>query len=91
VILEKRNKNLTQANRLSARKEKKMIDVQETLQQNRTEEALMAWLRAKSTQQFRQFLASPWVASLFSPETIEHLYEELRQQEEEVLIEVGQD
>jgi hypothetical protein len=58
-----------------------MMTVQTIAQRNRTEEDLRTWLEAKSTVEFRQFLASSWVASLFSPETIEELYQELRQQE----------
>ena len=58
-----------------------MPTVQEIVQRDETEEELIAWLEAKSPEEFRQFLASSWVASLFSPETIEELYQELEQQE----------
>jgi SOS response regulatory protein OraA/RecX len=68
-----------------------MITIQTIAQRDRTEEELMAWLEAKSLQEFRQFMASPWVASLFSPETIEQLYQKLQQQQEEAPLEVGQD
>ena len=75
-----------------------MTNVQGIAQRDRTEEDVRAWLEAKSPEEFRQFLASPWVASLFSPETIEELYQELHQQEaaplderEESLIGVGLD
>jgi hypothetical protein len=80
-----------------------MITVEEMAPRERIEEELMAWLFAKSPQEFRQFLASPWVASLFSPEAIEQLYQQLQQQEasplagteeyrgEEYLLEVGMD
>ena len=75
-----------------------MITVQEKAQRDRIEEELMAWLFAKSPEEFRQFMASPWVASLFSPEAIEQLNQKLQQQEappiagtEEYLIEVGMD
>jgi hypothetical protein len=67
-----------------------MITVQEIAQRDRAEEDVRGWLEAKSTQEFRQFLASSWVASLFSPETIEELYQELHQQEATPL-EVGLD
>jgi hypothetical protein len=67
-----------------------MITVEEIAQQDRTQEDLIAWLEAKSSQEFRQFLTSPWVASLCSPETIEELYQELQQQEATPL-EVGLD
>jgi hypothetical protein len=58
-----------------------MPTVQEIAQQDSAEEELIAWLETKSPEEFRQFLASAWVASLFSPETIEELYQELEQHE----------
>jgi hypothetical protein len=67
-----------------------MPTVQEIVQRDSAEEELIAWLEAKSTEEFRQFLASAWVASLFSPETIEELYQELEQQKAAPL-EVGLD
>jgi hypothetical protein len=68
-----------------------MITIQTTVQRDRIEEELVVWLEAKSPQEFRQFMASAWVASLFSPETIEQLYQKLQQQQEEAPLEVGQD
>jgi hypothetical protein len=67
-----------------------MPTVQEIVQRDKTEEELIAWLEAKSPEEFRQILASSWVASLFSPETIEELYQEIQQQEAPSL-EVGLD
>jgi uncharacterized protein (DUF2342 family) len=80
-----------------------MITFQTMRQGDEVEEDLRVWLKTKSTEEFRQFLASPWIALLFSPETIEELYQELQQQEasslpgteeyyvEEYIIEVGLD
>ena len=68
-----------------------MMTVEEITQRDQTEEALLAWLAAKSTEEFGHFLATAWVASLFSPETIEQLYQKLQQQEEEAPLEVGLD
>lgn len=72
-----------------------MRNMQAIAQQDETEEALVAWLKAKSPEGLRQFLATAWVVSLLSPEAIEKLYHELQQQEaawregrEEDLIEV---
>ena len=53
-----------------------MITAEEIVQQDRAEEELMAWLEAKSPQEFRQFLAGSWTACLLSPDTIEELYKE---------------
>lgn len=70
-----------------------MITVQEIAPQDQTEteEALLAWLAAKSTEEFGHFLATAWVASLFSPEVIEQLYYKFQHQEEEAPQEVGLD
>jgi hypothetical protein len=67
-----------------------MITIEEIAQRDKAEEDVRAWLQATSTQEFRQVLASPWVASLFSPETIEELYQE-REQQEATPLEVGLD
>ncbi len=53
-----------------------MITAEEIAQRDQAEEDLMAWLEAKSTQEFRQFLAGSWTASLLSPEDLEELYED---------------
>jgi uncharacterized protein (DUF2342 family) len=53
-----------------------MITAEEMAQRDQAEEDLIAWLEAKSTQEFRQFLAGSWMASLLSPEHIEELYKE---------------
>jgi hypothetical protein len=53
-----------------------MMTAEEMAQRDKTEEDLIAWLEAKSTQEFRQFLAGSWTASLLSPEDLEELYEE---------------
>jgi uncharacterized protein (DUF2342 family) len=53
-----------------------MITAEEIAQRDKAEEDLIAWLEAKSTQEFRQFLAGSWMACLLSPENIEELYEE---------------
>jgi hypothetical protein len=77
-----------------------MITIETITQQTEREEALKGWLKTKSTEEFRNFMASAWVASLFSPETIEELYQKLQQQaapsaqtqeyyEEEYVMEVG--
>jgi hypothetical protein len=75
-----------------------MITIQTITQRDEVEEELKEWLKTKSTEELRQFLSSPWVAWLFSPEAIEELYQELQQQEdsplpgtEEYIIEVGLD
>ena len=80
-----------------------MITIQTITQRDEVEEELREWLKTKSTEELRQFLASPWVAWLFSPEAIEELHQELQQQEasplpgtqeyygEEYIIEVGLD
>ena len=77
------------------RKDQAMIIVQTITQQEEREEALKGWLKTKSTEEFHHFMNSAWVASLFSPETIEELYQELEQQEavatEENAKEVGLD
>lgn len=61
------------------RKEQAMITIETITQRTEREEALKGWLKTKSTEEFRNFMASAWVASLFSPETIEELYQELQQ------------
>ena len=53
-----------------------MITAEEMAQRDKAEEDLIAWLEAKSTQEFRQFLAGSWTACLLSPEDLEQLYEE---------------
>jgi hypothetical protein len=53
-----------------------MITAQEFAQRDKAEENLMAWLQAKSPQEFRQFLAGSWTACLLSPEDLEELYKE---------------
>jgi uncharacterized protein (DUF2342 family) len=53
-----------------------MITAEELTQRDQAEEELIAWLEAKSTQEFRQFLAGSWTACLLSPEDLEELYEE---------------
>jgi hypothetical protein len=50
-------------------------------QRDRAEEESVVWLKAKSTQELRQFFATAWVASLLSPEAIEAFYHEFQQQE----------
>ena len=71
---------LAQADRVTSqdklRKEQKMITIEEIAQRDRTQEELIAWIEAKSPQEFRQFLAGSWTASLLSPDTIEELYKE---------------
>jgi hypothetical protein len=76
AILEKRKPVLTQAGCLLGRKEHKMITAEEMAQRDKAEEDLIAWLEAKSTQEFRQFLAGSWTACLLSPEDLEELYKE---------------
>ena len=69
-----------------------MMTVQTITARNETEEALKGWLKTKSTQQVRQFLATAWISSLLSFETIEELHQELQQQEAaEYANEVGLD
>ena len=75
-----------------------MTNFQAIAQQKRVEEYFVAELETKSTEELRRFLASPWVASIFSPEAIEELYQELQQREasplegtEESFIVMGQD
>jgi hypothetical protein len=80
-----------------------MITIETITQRIEREESLKGWLKTKSTEEFRHFMASAWVASLFSTETIEELYQELQQQEatssaeteeyyeEEYVTEVGMD
>lgn len=58
-----------------------MRNMQTIAQRDRAEEELIAWLKAKSTEELRQFLATAWVASLLSAETIEEFYREFQQQE----------
>jgi hypothetical protein len=68
------------------------------VQLERTEAYFVAELKAKSTQELRQFLAGAWMASILSAEAIEELYQELQRKEatepeeiEEYAVEVGQD
>ena len=72
-----------------------MITVQTIRPQNETEEAVKGWLKTKSTQQVRQFLATAWISSLLSFETIEELCDECQREEaaakEEDASEVGLD
>ena len=68
-----------------------MITVQEITQRDKTEEALIAWLEAKSPEEFAHFMATAWIASLFSPEAIEQLYQKLQKQAEEASLEMGLD
>jgi hypothetical protein len=92
------------ANRsLVGRKETAMRNRQVIAQRDRAEEELVVWLKAKSMQELRQFLATAWVASLLSAEAIEEFYQQVQQQEaawldreegyivEEYLVEVGLD
>jgi hypothetical protein len=60
-----------------------MTTTQTLLPRERTEEEFVAELKIKSTQQLSQFLAGAWTASIFSPETVEKLYQVLRQKEAE--------
>ena len=53
-----------------------MMTAEEMAQRDKTEEDLIAWLEAQSTQELRQFLAGSWTACLLSPEDLEELYEE---------------
>jgi hypothetical protein len=66
---------------LVGRKETEMRNMQTIAQRDRAEEELIVWLRAKSTEELRQFFATAWVASLLSPEAIEEFYHEFQQQE----------
>ncbi|HZU00579.1 MAG TPA: hypothetical protein VFA10_13010 [Ktedonobacteraceae bacterium] len=72
-----------------------MITVQTITARNETEEALKGWLKTKSTEEVRQFLATAWISSLLSFETIEELYDECQREEaaatEEYASEVGSD
>ncbi len=68
------------------------------VQTDRTEAYFVAELKAKSTQELRQFLAGAWIASLLSQEAIEELYQELQRKEaaeqeetEEDVVAVGRD
>ena len=69
---------------MSVRKEKEMTYTQTIAQRERTEEDVITWLTAKSTEELRRFLAGSWTASILSPEAIEELYQyqEHRQKEE---------
>jgi hypothetical protein len=58
-----------------------MRNMQAITQRDRTEEELVAWLKAKSTDELRQFFATAWVASILSPEAIEEFYQQFQQQE----------
>ncbi len=80
---------------MSVRKETAMTTM---MQQDRTEAYFVAELKAKSTQELRQFLFGAWTASLLSTEAIEELYHELQRKEaaepeetEENFVAVGQD
>jgi hypothetical protein len=77
------------------RKDQAMITVQTITARNETEEALKGWLKTKSTGEVRQFLATAWISSLLSFETIEELYDECQREEaaarEEDASEVGLD
>jgi hypothetical protein len=69
-----------------------MMTLQAIRPQNETEEAVKGWLKTKSVEELRQFLATSWVASLLSSEAIEELHQDLQQQEAaEYANEVGLD
>ncbi len=72
-----------------------MITVEPITARTETEEALKGWLQTKSTEEVRQFLATAWISSLLSFETIEDLYDECQREEaaatEEYASEVGLD
>ena len=83
---------------MSVRKEKEMTYIQTNAQREKAEENIRAWLTAKPAQELRRFMASPWTASLLSPEVTEELYQVLQWKEAsqryetgEDLVEVGQD
>ncbi len=83
---------------MSVRKEKEMTYTQTIVQRERTEEDVMAWLTAKSTEELRRFMMGSWTASILSPKEIEELYHELQQREasprdgtEEDSVEMSQD
>jgi cytochrome c553 len=68
------------------------------VQPDRIEAYFVAELKAKSTQELRQFLFGAWMASILSAEAIEELYHELQRKEaaepeetEEDAVEMGQD
>jgi hypothetical protein len=72
-----------------------MITVQTITARNETEEVLKGWLKSKSAEEVRQFLATAWISSLLSFETIEELCDECQREEaaakEESANEVGLD
>ena len=68
------------------------------VQPDRTEAYFVTELKAKSTQELRQFLFGAWTASILSAEAIEELYQELQRKEAaereetvEDFVAVGQD
>lgn len=83
---------------MSVREEKEMTYAQKIVQRERTEEDVIAWLTAKSTEELRRFMMGSWTASILSPKEIEELYHELQQREasprdgtEEDFVEISQD
>jgi len=83
---------------LSVRKEKEMTYTQTIAQRERTEEDVITWLTAKSTEELRRFMMGSWTASILSSKEIEELYHELQQREasprdgtEEDFVEMSQD
>jgi hypothetical protein len=75
------------------RKEKEMPYAQPEEQQVRTDEDIMVWLMAKSTEELRRFMRGPWTASILTSEQIEELYDELKRREGslEYFVELGLD
>jgi hypothetical protein len=73
---------------LSVRKKKEMTTAQAIRQSDRY---FVVQLKAKPAEELRRFLRGPWTASLFSPEEIEELYQELQERAEKDREEVGQD
>ena len=83
---------------MSVRKEKEMTYTQTIAQRERTEEDVITWLTAKSTEELRRFTMGSWTASILSSKEIEELYHELQQREasprdgtEEDFVEISQD
>jgi hypothetical protein len=74
-----------------------MRNIRAIAYRDRAEEEVVAWLKAKSTDELRQFFATAWVASLLSPEAIEEFYQQFQQEaasldwEEGYIVEMGLD
>ena len=58
-----------------------MTNAQVIAQREMTEVDVIAWLKAKSTEELHRFMTGPWTASILSSEEIEELYQELHERE----------